>query len=237
MAPLAAELALRHGVLEPLQTASSIAGQVEELKELLEGSADLPITLVGHSWGAWLAYIFAAHHPGLVRKLILVSSGGFEEKYAAMTHETRLSRLNKEDRDEVNRLLEIIRNRSADDRNADFARLGELFFKTDAYDPLPLEPPETVFSLEIYKRVWGEATELRRSGKLLEMGREITSPVVAIHGRLRLPSRRRGGKAPLRSYSGISALYSWKTAGTSHGSNGRRGRGFMRYLKGNCEAR
>ena len=182
MAPLARELALRHGVLEPLQTASSIAGQVEELKELLEESADLPVTLVGHSWGAWLGYIFAARYPGLVKKLILVSSGGFEDKYAATTHETRLSRLNAEGREEVKRLLEIIRNRSSDDRNADFARLGELFFKTDAYDPLPLEPPDTVFSLEIYKSVWGEATELRRSGKLLEMGREITSPVVAIHG-------------------------------------------------------
>jgi pimeloyl-ACP methyl ester carboxylesterase len=182
MAPLAAELALRHGVLEPLQTAFSIEGQVEELRELLEESADLPVTLVGHSWGAWLGYIFAARHPGLVKKLILVSSGGFEDKYAAMTHETRLSRLNEKDRGEVNRLLEFIRNQSADDRNADFARLGELFFKSDAYDPLPQEPPETVFSLEIYKKVWGEATELRRSGKLLEMGREITSPVVAIHG-------------------------------------------------------
>jgi pimeloyl-ACP methyl ester carboxylesterase len=182
MAPLARELALRHGVLEPLQTATSIAGQVDELKEILEGSADFPVTLVGHSWGAWLGYIFAARHPGLVKMLILVSSGGFEDKYAAMTHETRLSRLNEEDRGEVNRLLEFIRNRSADDRNADFARLGELFFKSDAYDPLPQEPPETVFSLEIYKRVWGEATELRRSGRLLEMGREIVSPVLAIHG-------------------------------------------------------
>jgi pimeloyl-ACP methyl ester carboxylesterase len=182
MAPLARELALDHGVLEPLQTAASITGQVEELKELLEESADLPVTLVGHSWGAWLGYIFAARHPGLVKKLILVSSGGFEEKNAATTHETRLSRLSKEEKEEVARLLEIIRNRSTNDRNTDFARLGELFFKTDAYDPLPLEPPETVFSLEIYKMVWGEATELRRSGKLLEMGREITSPVVAIHG-------------------------------------------------------
>ena len=182
MAPLARELALRHGVLEPLQTASSIAGQVEELKELLEEGADLPVTLIGHSWGAWLAYIFAARHPGLVKKLVLVSSGGFEDKYAAATQETRLSRLNAEEREEVNGLLELIRRGSTDAGNADFARLGELFFKTDAFDPLPQEPPEVVFDLEIYKQVWGEATVLRRSGKLLEMARGITSPVVAIHG-------------------------------------------------------
>jgi pimeloyl-ACP methyl ester carboxylesterase len=182
MAPLARELALRHSVLEPLQTATSIAGQVEELKEILEGSADLPVTLVGHSWGAWLGYIFAARHPGLVKKLILVSSGGFEDKYATTTHETRLSRLNEEDRGEVNRLLEIIRSRSTGNDNTEFARLGELFFKTDAYDPIPQEPPEIEVSLEIYRSVWGEATGLRRSGKLLEMGREIASHVVAIHG-------------------------------------------------------
>ena len=182
MAPLARELALHHGVLEPLQTATSIAGQVDELKELLEESADLPVTLVGHSWGAWLGYIFAARHPRLVKKIILVSSGGFEEKYAARTHETRLSRLSEEERGEVMSLLETIRNRSTGNENTEFARLGELFFKTDVYDPLAQEPPEIEVSLEIYKRVWGEATELRRSGKLLEMGREIASPVVAIHG-------------------------------------------------------
>jgi pimeloyl-ACP methyl ester carboxylesterase len=110
-----------------------------------------------------------------------VSSGGFEDQYAATTQETRLSRLSPEEREEVNRLLEGIRS-STVGRDADFARLGELFFKADAYDPLPQEPPETVFSLELYKSVWGEATALRRSGRLLEMGREIASPVVAIHG-------------------------------------------------------
>jgi pimeloyl-ACP methyl ester carboxylesterase len=182
MAPLARELALRRGVLEPLQTAASIDGQVEELKDLLEESADLPVTLVGHSWGAWLGCIFAARHPRLVRKLILVSSGGFEERYAALTHETRLARLSVEERGEVQRLLELFRNRSTASGNADFARLGELFFRADAFDPLPHEPPVVEFSLDIYKSVWGEATQLRRSGRLLEMAREISSPVLAIHG-------------------------------------------------------
>jgi pimeloyl-ACP methyl ester carboxylesterase len=182
MAPLARELAEHRGVLEPLQRAASIDGQVEELKVLLEKSAALPVTLVGHSWGAWLGCIFAARHPLLVRKLILISSGGFEEKYAATTHETRLARLCAEDRVEVSGLLEGFRSPPAGSEDADFARLGELFFRADAFDPLPQEPPEVEFSLYIYKRVWGEATQLRRSGRLLEMGREIVCPVVAIHG-------------------------------------------------------
>ena len=100
------------------------------MRELLEKYADLPVTLIGHSWGAWLGYIFAARHPGLVKKLILVSSGGFEEKYAARTQETRLSRLSEEERREVIRLLEIFRNHSTGNNNTEFARIGELFFES-----------------------------------------------------------------------------------------------------------
>ena len=182
MAPLARELANGRGILEPLQTAASIDGQIEELKRLLEESSDLPVTLVGHSWGAWLAFIFAARYPRLVRKLILVSSGGFEEKYAALTHEARLSRLRQEERGEVERLLENLCDRPGEKGDVEFARLGELFFRADAFDPLPQEPPEVEFSLDIYRRVWGEATRMRKSGRLLEMGRDIVCPVVAIHG-------------------------------------------------------
>jgi pimeloyl-ACP methyl ester carboxylesterase len=182
MAPLADELARRRGVLEPLQTASSIAGQVAELKALLEETAELPVTLAGHSWGAWLGFILAARHPHIVKKLILISSGGFEEKYAAVTQETRLSRLSEADREEVNRLLKIFRNPSSNRKNDDFARLGALFSRVGAYDPLPEEPLAVDFSLDIYRQVWKEATELRRSGKLLDLGKKIRAPVVAIHG-------------------------------------------------------
>ena len=60
MAPVARELASGWGVLEPLQTSASLEGQIEELKTVLEKNGDLPITLVGFSWGAWLGFIFAA---------------------------------------------------------------------------------------------------------------------------------------------------------------------------------
>jgi pimeloyl-ACP methyl ester carboxylesterase len=34
----------------------------------------------------------------------------------------------------------------------------------------------------IFKSVWEDAHELRRSGKLLKLGKKVTCPVVAIHG-------------------------------------------------------
>src|SRR5262249_15809566 len=74
MAPVARELAGDRGMLEPLQAASSLQGQVEELRTVLEGHAELPATLIGSSWGAMLGFIFAAHYPALVTKLIMVGS-------------------------------------------------------------------------------------------------------------------------------------------------------------------
>ncbi len=81
MAPVARELSSRWGVLEPLQTQASIDGQIEELKTVLEQNANLPVTLIGWSWGSFLSYIFASKYPSYVKKLILVSSGPFDATY------------------------------------------------------------------------------------------------------------------------------------------------------------
>jgi pimeloyl-ACP methyl ester carboxylesterase len=79
---VARELGAGRGILEPLQTAHSLQSQVEELKGLLQECADLPVTLIGFSWGAWLSFILAARYPTMVKRLVLVGSGPFQEKYA-----------------------------------------------------------------------------------------------------------------------------------------------------------
>ena len=65
--PLAEELSKNFGILEPLQTATSVEAQVQELKTTLEQHASLPVILVGYSWGAWLSYILTAKYPELVK--------------------------------------------------------------------------------------------------------------------------------------------------------------------------
>src|SRR5258706_5398992 len=89
MAPVARELSFEWGVLEPLQTANSLEGQVQELRILLEKNADLPVTLIGSSWGAMLSFILTARYPELVKKLILIGSAVFEARYAGGIQETR----------------------------------------------------------------------------------------------------------------------------------------------------
>ena len=63
MAPVARALASDWGILEPIQTATSLDGQIKELSALLNENGDLPVTLVGFSWGAWLSFIVAAKYP------------------------------------------------------------------------------------------------------------------------------------------------------------------------------
>ena len=182
IAPVARELSFEWGVLEPFQTATSLEGQVQELKALLKKNGDFPVTLIGHSWGAMLSFIFAAQYPFLVKKLILIGSGVYEEKYAANIMKTRLSRLNEKDRSEVHTLGKTLDDPAVSDKNMSFARLGKLISRADSYDPLPQnnEVPECQYN--IYQSVWPDASKLRSSGKLLELGKQIQCPVVAIHG-------------------------------------------------------
>jgi pimeloyl-ACP methyl ester carboxylesterase len=197
MAPVAHELATDYGVLEPIQTAMSVDGQVEELKMQLMQHADLPVILIGFSWGAWLGVIVAAKHPELARKVILVGSGPFDKKYAADIQEIRLNRLSEEERSEVESLIEKLQNPEITDRSTAFARFGELLSKADAYDPIANESDDPVeIRADIFEPVWAEAAEIRRSGKLLEYAKQVQCPVVAIHGN-HDPHPAEGVKKPL----------------------------------------
>lgn len=184
MAIVARELALTMGVLEPLQTKNSLEGQIEELRDVLEKHADLPAVLIGHSWGAFLSFIVTAHYPALVKKLILVGSGPFEEEYAANIDGDRLARLSEKERIESINLVEIINSGASDKKNKAMARNSELLFKADTYTPVAPEKDLGLLEVseEINRKVWADAKKLRVNGKLLEMGRIIKCPVIAIHG-------------------------------------------------------
>jgi len=188
MAPVGRELASGWGVLEPIQTATSLEGQTKELKNILEEDADLPVTLVGFSWGAWLSYILAARFPDLVRRLILVGSGPFEEEYVKSIGEQRSRRLGEKEREEFENIVNLLNEPTTKDKDKHLRRLGQLASKTDTYEPITNGADKdrvsesTRCSGQIYQQVWKEASKLRASGELLELGKHIKCPVVAIHG-------------------------------------------------------
>lgn len=95
--------------------------------------------------------------------------------------ETRQNRLSEVDRLTMNKLIETLSRQDSLGRIEAFSKLRELISRVDAFDPLPkmdvVRP-----NVEVFQRVWPEAEQLRRTGTLLELGRQIRCQVAAIHG-------------------------------------------------------
>ena len=183
-APIAKQLSSHCGILEPLQTESTIGGQINELHSLLEQNRKLPMTLIGHSWGATLSFLFAARFPDLVRNLTLIACPPFEDSYVPAIMETRLNRLDINGRKQLYRLIEALNNSEGKDRDSALSHLGAFMDQVDSFDPLPGgegdEPPGC--QAAIFQAILSELKELRQSGALLASAKRIQCPVVIIHG-------------------------------------------------------
>jgi len=182
MAAVAHELSLSRGVIEPFQTEQTVTGQVAELKKVLNDQGDLPVTLIGHSWGAILSFIITAKKPALVKKLILVSSGVFDDSYAAGIMRARLNRLSQEDTAVLETLATRLNNPKNRDKNRVFAEFGKVIDTADVWDPLLHTIEGIDYRYDIYENVWKQAQEMRTRGGLVALGTHIHCPVVAIHG-------------------------------------------------------
>ncbi len=196
MAPVAQDLAHDWGVLEPHHTAISVKSQVEELTSFLKSYADPPVTLIGFSWGAWLGYLLAAMEKSLVKKLILIGSPPFEERYVAKVQDTRRSRLSDQEKAEIEHLFSVLDDPEGRDKSAALARIGALTSKAETFNAIQETPDALDCKAEIFLGVWDEAAALRRSGQLLGYGQKIECPVVAFHGDYD-PHPAQGVKKPL----------------------------------------
>ena len=196
VAPVARDLSSTYGVLEPLQTKSTLKGQIKELTSVLKDNASLPITLIGHSWGAMLSFIITAQTPSLVKKLILIGSGVFEERYAADIMNVRLNRITDDEKKALSSMLSQLNNPAVKDKNLVFEKFGKLIAKADSYDPLLHDSDVIEYQYHIFDSVWPDARDLRVSGDLLALGKQIKCPVVAIHGD-RDPHPAKGIRQPL----------------------------------------
>lgn len=182
MAPVARVLAWHGGVLEPLQRAASLTGQVAELSAVLRRQAALPVILVGFSWGALLGFMVAAREPALVKKLVLIGSAPFRACDAAAIPRERMGRLSAHEQAQARLLLEVFRNARGKKARIAFARLGELCSRADAYDPIACDAEVISYQAEVFRRLWPQVEAFRASGRLLELARRIRCPVVAMHG-------------------------------------------------------
>lgn len=165
------------GVVEAIQSQYSIDELIEELHNQIQGHCSNKITLIGHSWGAWLVALYSAKYPEQVDSTVLVGGGPLEDKYVSEIGMRRVQNLSEEDGALFQRLV----NKQATDE--DMKRIPVLFEKSDNYCLENREDHRADRTdSEMHNRVWGEATQLRSSGKLLKTFKKIKSNLFIIQG-------------------------------------------------------
>lgn len=144
-----------HGipVLEHLQTGHTAEELMREMLSILDAYGIQAITVIGHSYGAWLALLFANAHPESVKNTVLIGCGPLEEKYLPQLTETRL--LRKE----------------------------QGLSDTDHFCALPNSSGDMLyFDKQQHISLMNEMSARRKSGDLLKTALSVTGKVTAIHG-------------------------------------------------------
>jgi pimeloyl-ACP methyl ester carboxylesterase len=182
LAPLAGRLSRFTGVIDAYQTGDNIDALLQELFNVITSHTELPVTLLGHSWGAWLSLLFAGSYPSLIRKLVLVASAPLEEKYVPGINETRMNRLDTEKITRLSGLVSRLEMPGDSDRDSIFREIAGILKKADDCDAQENDDEPVHLDYGRYRSVWQEAEELRRSGELLKRAGKVLCPVLAIHG-------------------------------------------------------
>ncbi len=166
--------------VELLNEGQSIEAQLNEIKTTVEHfNMGAPI-LIGHSWGAWLAYIYASKYP--VSKIILIGCGAFQEKYLPLMNERRDNKLSEAELKDVDEFFKCI----SKNQPVDMSYFGKLMTKMDSYDLEDVEDhkdDQSRFDEPGHKKLMAEIRPLRKSGALLDLGQTINTEVIVIHGK------------------------------------------------------
>ncbi len=165
------------GVVEAIQSKYSIDELIEELHNQIQDNCFEKVTLIGHSWGAWLVALYSARYPEQVNNTVLVGSGPLEDKYVPEIGKRRMQNLSEEDRTLFQRL---VNNETTDE---DMKKLPAMFEKSDNYCLQNRENHRADRTdSEMHNRIWSEATQLRSSGELLKIFKKIKSNLFIIQG-------------------------------------------------------
>ncbi|ACC98330.1 putative hydrolase or acyltransferase [Elusimicrobium minutum Pei191] len=168
----AGKLSSYFGVAEPIQTKYSINELIEELHGHITCLKEKEITLLGHSWGALLCVLYAAKYSQKLRRVILVSSASFEERFSSLAEKTRRARLTDKEYQTSQEIL----------ARGDAEKINKFFDKTDNYDAFEEESALIKFDLKMLNEIWNEASGLRNQNKFISSLKKIKCPITVIHG-------------------------------------------------------
>lgn len=164
----------RGAVVEPLQSAGSVDGLVDELAGQLRHVGGGPLAVVGHSWGAMLGYLVAARDPEVVSALVMVASPPLTAAAEEEAQRRRMAGLSAAERGELHALFDQA------DEGTDARRWETWLQRTESMAPVAIESEWLAWHADVARRVWAEAT--RRRSHLVAEGRRIRCPVTVVHG-------------------------------------------------------
>ncbi|MCM1259230.1 MAG: alpha/beta hydrolase [Roseburia sp.] len=165
------------GVVEAIQSKYTIDELVEELHDQIRENCSGKVFLAGHSWGAWLAALFAEKYSELISHIILIGSGPLEDKYVSEIGTRRFQNLSEEDHVIFQRLFD---NQAADE---DMEKIPNILEKSDNYCLQDREKHKAdEADSEMHNKVWSEAARLRTGGELLKSFKNIKSKIILIQG-------------------------------------------------------
>lgn len=167
------------GVMEALQSKYSIAELIEELYNQIKDNCIDKVILIGHSWGAWLAALFAEKYPELSEYIVLVGSGPLEDKYVSEIAIRRFQNLSVEDDAIFQRLID----KQATDEDMEI--IPNILEKSDNYCLEGREKHKAdKADSEMHNKVWSEAAKLRTDGELLKSFKNIKNKICLIQGQV-----------------------------------------------------
>lgn len=171
----ARSLAKELGAVEVLNYGQSIATQIDEIhRAVVELDMKYPM-IIGHSWGAWLACLYANVHP--TKKAILIGCGAFNEIYLREMGDKRKGRLEAFEQEKCDRYFKELNEGTLKDMD-DFTALLD---KMDAYDQIGHESL-LEFDLKGHSLLMDEIRPIRASGELINIAKGLSSKLVIFHG-------------------------------------------------------
>ena len=179
---LSEKLAEKYGVIEYLQKLAGINDLIDEMSQVIKNEMESPVKVIGFSWGAWLGLLFTERYPKLVESLTLISCAPLEEKHSKDIKKNRLKRMNDKEKE----LFFKVQDKFKEGKNVKIKLLNkfvELMHKVDAYSYVENNGNNhTDFHIELFKKIWAEASLLRKEGQLVEALKNIDCPLNIIHG-------------------------------------------------------
>lgn len=229
LAGVAQQVGAYRGVWELLQTRYSVPELLEELHEQL-APAEQPLTVAGHSWGAWLGLLYASLFPEKVKHLVLVSCPPLEDKFVPQILQRRLARLSPAEAAAYQQAQAVLEESRPGNPQQALETLQHLTQKTDFVAPCPYDDQLLEADERQYAAVWPQAAHLRSRGRLLQAAQHITCPVTVLHG-AQDPHPVQGVLEPLRSCGADVTQIIWENCGHSPFAETHARGAFYRFLQ------